>query len=200
VSVGAYRIVIMGINIDFKATGLDDAIKELGKMIKALEKAGSSIKGVALHSRNRDDSSASNAQILEWLKEGGRDFVTNSSEDNEALAKVAAAEIERRLNTALSKKAVASKAAETGREASQVATEISAAYHMAAMKKYMEQISDRIRSQKSNNGSLKPLSESYADWKKKKVGNAEPIGVLTGQLLDNLDGSGLGGRNIKLIK
>jgi DNA-binding transcriptional MerR regulator len=190
----------MGINIDFKARGLDEALKEIKKIIKALEKAGSSIKGVALHARNRDDSSASNAQILEWLKEGGRDFVTNSSEDNEALAKVAAAEIERRLNTALSKKAVAAKAAETGREASQVATEISAAYLMAAMKKYMEQISDRIRSQKSNNGSLKPLSESYAEWKKKKVGNAEPIGVLTGQLLDNLDGSGLGGRNIKLIK
>ena len=73
---------------------------------------------------------------------------------------------------------------------------------IAAMKKYMQHVTDRIDYGRSNVEPFeKRLTDRYAEWKKKQTGGwAYPIGKLTAQLLDNLNPDGLGGRNIRLKK
>jgi hypothetical protein len=73
---------------------------------------------------------------------------------------------------------------------------------IAAMKKWMNQVADRIDRQETNvppfNGELTP---EYAREKARRTGGwIKPIGKLTGQLLENLTASGPAAGKIQLKK
>jgi hypothetical protein len=168
---------------------------------------------------------ASNSTILRSLKAQGRDFITASSSDLDEIANSAANEAERILGSEFSKGAAIDKWTHQQRKADlklkrdrsaganpdpskyfrgldQFATDLSRALLEASMKTWMRQISRRIDKSETNNP---PFNGKLSDeWYQQKIsltdGWAYPIGKLSGQLLDNLNPDGLGGRNIRLRK
>jgi hypothetical protein len=190
--------------------GLETARDVLG----ALHKLGSSLRAVELNSVSREDSEATNAEILKWLVYTGRDFITASDQDADEIAKAFSAELERRLGAEFSEEAFWYKLNEREQQSGKkwnenerrenqekLANELAAASLKEAMHKYMYQVSERIDYGRTNNPPFnKILNEQYEKWKKNVYGFAYPIGKATGQLIDNLNPDGLGSRNIRLKK
>lgn len=193
--IGANRL--MGIELKLETEGL----QQITDALDILRQLNSRVGAVELHARKRTDSSATNAEILSWLNESGRDFTTNTKAQNEEIAQAFASELERRLGVEFSKKAVIDKWGGRGgnKQLGKTASELSASSLVLACKKWMMQISDRIENEETNVPPLEPLSEDYAERKLNDVGH-DKIGRYTGQLLDNLNPDGLGARNIRLKK
>lgn len=186
----------MTIELSMKAEGLE----EIKSILDQLSKVGSEYRGVRLNGIKRTENADNdNGEILEWLKESGRDFVSVSSEDAEKIAQVAVDELEDRTSKALKRAQRAAgkglKGAERKSAMAAVTTfekgenwsrQTAAAVLKVAMKEYMEIVQKRIENQDPASGELKPLSPRYREWKEKNYG-FDTIGKLTGQLMDNLD-------------
>lgn len=189
----------MSIEISLESEGL----RQVQGILTELQKLGSVIKAVELHTIKRKDSEKNNAEIMQFLKKTGRDFVTASDRDAEEIARMAVAEVERRLGVEFSKAAVVDRWKGKGEknELSQFATQMADSMMRAAMKKYMEQVSDRIDNQETNDPPFnEKLSEAYEAKKLKDHGFAYPIGKATAQLLDNLNPGGTAGSRIRTRK
>ena len=185
----------------FHVTLETQGLKGVTQVLDALQQLGAQVGAVELHTRKRDDSDATNAEILRWLAEQGRDFITPSGKDTDEIARTFAAELERRLGKQFSQLNVVDKWVGSGfqKKLSVFATELGSAGLMEAMKKYMDQVSKRIDKQETNVPPLKTeLSDSYKKKKEKK--GWLDIGKFTGQLIDNLNPDGKGARNIRLKK
>jgi hypothetical protein len=178
-------------------------LQTVRKVIGALQSLGSKLGAVELNSVSREDSEATNAEILQWLVYTGRDFITPSADDAEEIAQAFAAELERRLGDEFSREVFGDKWDEqpSGKKQEAFASELAAAGLKQAMMAYMTQVYQRIQSQSTNNPPFESeLSEAYAKHKLKTFGFEKPIGKATGQLIDNLNPDGLGSRNIRLKK
>lgn len=181
-----------------------EGVQRLNTLVKVLKRLGAAIAAVELHGIKRNDSSADNAEILGWLADQGRDFVTPSDSDIAKIEKAFVAEVERRsglLLDSIPMKDSAAKLKRSGIDA-QMASEIAGASFIAAIKEWMDQVGDRIDAQKTNNPPFNAqLTPAYEAWKKTKTGGwAYPIGKFTGQLLDNLNSSGPAAGKIRLKK
>ena len=154
-------------------------VKGLGKaqkLLKVLGKLGNSIRAVDLNAKSRQDSSEkNNAEILEHLAEGGRDFVTPTDETMKKITRALVDNLELEI-----RKLKTSKASVTGAAKKAAAN----AFHAAAMV-WQEEITRRIKEQDwvGDGGDLSP---EYAKYKENKYGFQTPIGVATGQVRDNV--------------
>lgn len=165
-----------------------DMMAQLNAVLKSITAdLKSTARGVELGGHTRIDGN-SNAEIIEYQADQGRDIRTINRRDAEAIASAFAGEIEKRLAVALQK----------GREPN--ASGMSGAAYRAAMREYMARAIDKIDSQRESNGSaFKALSEKYRARKLEDFGFAEPILKATGQLIENLNPS-TASREIKLRK
>ena len=70
----------------------------------------------------------------------------------------------------------------------------------AAMKKNMAQSLERLDNQRSNTGTIDSIDpeSSYGKQKARDVGFVNPPLKKSGQIVDNLDSGGTGGKNIKV--
>ena len=195
-------------------------IAQMKETLFFLKQLGAVIENVELRGKKRlEDSSITNADVLLYLKEGNsrsedqkkRDYVSMTPEDARELATVfadvAASEYQKYLNR--SQKQLA-KAQRTGQDvanlskkieaqATQKANQIAAKAFMEAMKLAIEKISDRIKDERDFKGDkVEQLSEEYEDQKRRDHGHIHPIGVATGQVLENLSPNVPG--NIRLNK
>lgn len=177
-----------------------EGLQTIERVLSALQSMGSQIGSVELHTISRKDADATNAEILKWLKNSGRDFLTQSSKDNEEVAQAFCSELERVLGKEFSEGAVIDRweARGAGRDLGQFTTELADRTLRAAMTKYADQISERIDDQRSNTGEIADLSDAYKDYKQKAAGFIKPIGKFTGQLMDNLNAHGPGRSKIRV--
>jgi hypothetical protein len=206
----------MSIRLNFDIEGMET----VNNLLHYLRRLGAKPGGVNLlaHSRNED---ITNADLLQWHahKKGSnwnypqRDFISSSTGDLNEIGKKSAqaldAEMQKYINRVqkFTKSVIrhggTSYRTRTGKikqlkappDTRQMANQWAAKMFRAAMKAYMKQAHDRIMSERSNTGSVPPL----ADKTKERKGH-DAILRETGQILDNLDFGGIGGRNIRVTK
>lgn len=172
--------------LEIGVKGLD----EVQGFLKALRKLGSIIKAAELNAKDRQDGDATNAQILDWQKEQGRDWISEDSEMNKAIEKAMSESFQESFNKVTIKT--------MGKNPKGLASSIASKGFLAAMDAAKKTVTERIEEQKGAGGSsIKELSEQYLKEKQRKYGFADPPGKATGQLLDNL---APGPRNTKLRK
>lgn len=159
------------------------------KLLKTAEKLGSAIKGAQLNAKSRGDSAKTNAEILEYLAEGGRDFVTPDSETLRKIEETIAGHLEEGLERI--------KRGNLKKSEKAAATEIAAKAFKEGATVWNDKISQNISDGKTADGQVEELSEEYARQKQRRYGFTKPIGVATGQVRDNV---APGGRNIKLTR
>lgn len=155
-------------------------------------------------------SGTQNSEILSYLKTGGRDFITVLPQDVDAVQSAFVEEVIRRMPSAANAGsrnvagamtlAAGSAFSKINDAATKHAKEVARAGLIKAMKTLMRTVSWRIKSQTAATGSLKPLSKSYSEWKLRRYGFIIPIGVASGQLLDNINPDGTGIRNIRIVR
>lgn len=188
----------------FELTLETQGLQPVLEVMEALHELGAKPSAVELNSVSRSDSDQTNAEILRYLADQGRDFIASSNQDADQIAKAFSDELERRLGDKFSKEVFWDNwgtAKSSTKSAKALANVLSAAAFRAAMMKYMEQVADRIDSQHTNNPPFKAeLTDAYAAKKLREFGFTKPIGKASAQLLDNLNPDGLGARNIRLKK
>lgn len=175
---------LVGNVIELEARGLKEAQDRIKGVIAMANEMGARIRGVALLPKTRKTESGeptppktTNATIVEELIASGRDFFTLRSAEANAVAGVVDAAFQRRI------------ASHKAKMTPQQARGAAVGALIEAMKKYMEIVTKRINRQETATGSPASLSEGYAAHKQRKYGFADPIGVATGNLLENLDPS-----------
>jgi len=157
-------------------------------VMKELEKLCSAFQGVELPGHSREEGSLNNADIIDYLAEGGRD-ITSNDEDVELAALAFVAEAEPFLQ-----RAAQSQTPPSAGKASSVSGKAWRAAGLVVLFK----MRDRVEAGQNSDGSSKPVSERYAEWRLKK--HSIPKHVIfkaTGQLLTNLSG---GKAALKLIR
>ena len=185
--------------IDIETKGLAEA----QELLATLEKMGAKKRSVDLHGKERleSGSSANNAQIMEWLKDTGRDFITPTQDMMAKIGQKLSDEIEDGLVKAYARRAARAIKAHAKQKPykpkgdDQLARSVMNRALKNAMFEAMEIMTERIEKQETADGVLKELTEAYAAYKQKKFGFTTPIGKATGQLIDNLEPAA---RNIKL--
>jgi len=146
-----------------------NGMSELDKMIKKLQAVGSSIKGCNLNPVNRSENGDDNPAIIGKLKDQDRDFAAIDKVEAERIAKAFARKAEVLLEQSVDAPP----------------TVVAAKSVIEAMREYMRIVIEHIKEGKIEN---KQLSPSYADYKSRQPGwSVYPIGIATGQLLDNLN-------------
>lgn len=167
--------------------------------------------GVDLLPRPREDGSYDNASILESLRDTGRAFADVGPNEAERIAQAAAAEAERRIAAVQAKAAAGARREQQGKamsgaqaratallsgakteETRAAARSAAAATWRAAMREYMEIVTEHIQEQTGPDGApleSPSLSPDYAARKQRAVGYTLPIGKRSGQLLENLNAS-----------
>lgn len=162
-------------------------VKGLGKaqkMLKTLAKLGNSIKAVELNAKEREgDSDLNNAEVLDYLAEAGRDFVTLSPKEQDKLKEI----LEEKLGKGI-------KRVKESDDPNRKAKEVVAKAFIEAGMYWQERITAHIEEQDWI-GDGGELNEDYAKKKEKEHGFRKPIGVATGQVKDNVQP---GKRNLKL--
>ena len=211
----------MSISLSLHAEGLE-TVNDLIHYCQAL---GAKPGGVNLLSHPRAEGGPTSAQLLKWhahLEGTGhpypkRDFVTNSKSDNEEIAKAYAKTLDEEMKKFIKQKAKWEKlksrsvmgqyTTRTGKikelkpppDKRLKANAWLTKAHIAGMKIYMEQVHNRIERELSNTGDVPELSESYTKRKREVKGFIDMM-KWTGQILDNLDFGGVGGKNIRVTK
>ena len=158
--------------IELEAKGLDDIIRKLEKMQSEI----GGIRGVELNPIPRAEGDVSNADLLEYLKLQGHDFITLSASEENRIAQAFDKELQRRIDRDQMEKAAAAGALRS------------------AMNAYMDIVSEKIESQEGAG----ELTEAYKKQKIEQYGFDKPIGVATGQLRDNLNSKGPGRSMIRI--
>lgn len=199
------------------------------EMLAVLEQiaGGKHYTGAELKGRTRDPVTSdkdgrqlfkggdTNAQVLDWLAKGGRDFRNTRGDADrigaafvkhaiEAIGKhkllrgYSGSKDSQSMINALAK----ATAAKTGRKVKveNIARSFAGAGFREAMKEYMRVVSENIEKGKFEGGGSKELSKQYAIFKQLHKGFTKPIGKFSGQLPDNLNPKGPNARNIKLIR
>lgn len=183
--------------ISAEVEGLDSVFELLGELNALIGDYG--ITGAELKSVARKDGHGeSNAQIGDWLAEGGRDFFSATTADTDQIAKTVASVIEQRTQALANRMSKRSRkignmnwtSALTQKSASAIRTDwaraTGAAALRAGMREWMAAVDQRMTSQEtSTGGGPSKLSERYAAYKARRFGFVIPIGVASGQLRDN---------------
>ena len=200
------------IELQMEVLGLDS----FAEFIAELAGLPSHYSGVSLAPIPRAESKSDNSKIMNYLAESGRDFKAMRGSQVEQMEVASANELQRRLDVQTKKmaRALGKKHGMKGRELTAFAASMQGMMNFkgddkwgrqaqgamlkAAMEKYMEMVTDNIEEQRAMGGVV-PLTEDYADYKRKTYGFETPIGKATGQLLENLDTS-ISAKNIKLEK
>jgi hypothetical protein len=175
----------IAIMIQMDAIGLDKALAQL----KALGGFIGMVKGAEFYGRTRRDSGKNNADVLDWLTEGGRDIQKMGSKEMDRAAKALAKEAERRLQhlpTGISQKR---------------AVEILAAAYRDAGKEILEILTERIKKEITSDGNqAKKVTPEYAAERRRKYGVPDSaVFKATGQLLDNVNPSNNNVSRIKIL-
>lgn len=165
-------------------------LKLANELIVKLSDGGADIKGVSFNASSRkEDPSIDNRQILNWLKEGGRDFQSITEDESKEIEDVFIKEVERRF-ARLDESSI--------KNLKNTLNSILVSGLKKAILKLISIIHNHIvRGTVAGGGSVDALSPEYAKVKQRKYGFTHPIGVATGQLLDNLSPDV---KNIKIIK
>ncbi len=176
--------------IDIEAEGMKEAMA----LLKVLNKIGASIKAVELHGKRRiEGSDNDNADVLDYLSKGGRDFISSDDAMAADAGRAFMREARKRIGQHGGIKGVKGLA-----NAEKVAREITMVGFYAAMDEVKRHIRTRIDTGKTaDGGSPDDLSKAYATYKQNKHGFTKPIGKATGQVYDNL---APGKRNVKFKK
>lgn len=166
-------------------------LKLMQKRLKMLEKVcgGKAYKAVELRPKQRKDGDHTNAEIMKFLAEQGRDFRHPDSKELDEIGRAFIKEIETKFKT-LAEKTNVEKAAKN----------VSGLGFREAMKVYMASTTERIEEAIWKGDGDKQLSEKYEKFKQRVYGFTYPIGKATGQLLDNLNPHGPAARNIKVTR
>lgn len=172
--------------LNIKTQGLENAMA----LLKTLQHMGTAIKEVQLLAKDRVESAADNAEIIGHLIAQHRDFFSPNDEMVSKIDKVMVETMEEELTKQTVKRV------STGKDQKKVANAVAAKAFIAGMEVAKDIMRERIENQVTADGSAPlPLSDDYEIQKQRKFGFTTPIGVATGQLLDNL---ARGTRNIKL--
>jgi hypothetical protein len=165
-------------------------LKIANELMVKLREGGADIKAVAFNAYKRKEKPTdTNSKILNWLKEAGRDFTTISNAEAQEVEAAFTKEVNRRL-ARLSERDV--------KNLKNTMNSILVSGLSKALLKIIEIINTRIESGNiAGGGAVAPLTQQYAKAKMKKHGFTKPIGVATGQLLDNLSQDV---KNVKVIK
>jgi hypothetical protein len=171
----------------------DIDLKELtmaNELMAKLREGGADIKGVVFASHGRkEDPSVTNSQVLEWLRDGGRDFKTITDDEVKEIEDAFIHEVERRMERLGTRDIKSIK---------NTMNSILVSGLKASLMKIISIIHTRIeRGTVAGGASVKQLSEEYSKVKQRKHGFTKPIGKATGQLLENLSQDV---KNIKVIK
>lgn len=174
-----------------KQSGLEEA----DMMLQALQRISKVRRSADLNSKQRHeaDSTMNNAQILKFLDDGGRDFVTPSSKALDEMDKAAVTMIEK----GLAKYRVGhqgGRITNAGKMTQAQARGVQSNAIGAAAQIWLKEITRRVKEGDWTGDGDPKLVEEYEKWKRKTFGFAYPIGKATGQLLDNV---APGSRNIK---
>ena len=174
-----------------------DGIEEAQDLIQKLHALGSSIQSAEVNGRARkEDGRKNNAQVLRWLGEnhkgGNRNFwEMTQAETDTIVIKPFVKKLMDSLNemgnhpTKSSMKAAAVAKLGDVKKAAQWANQKMGNAMKAACNAYLRWVSANIENGNWK-GSAGDLDSAYADLKKKRHGFTHPIGVATGQLLDNV--------------
>ena len=181
------------ISIDPTVLGQIQAYQEA---LKSLEKLGVVYKAIDLHARGRPDAAASNAEVLDGLAKQGRNFVDPDAGDVQRFAQAFADSVIKNMQRALAKVGTKTKTGKTI-TAEKLALELSGKAYRAAAQEWLKEISRRIESQDWIGDGDSDLSPKYKKRKLAKFGFTKPIGVASGQVLDNVSPKT---RNLKLRK
>ena len=174
-------------SIDLTAEGMEEAMSVL-KRYEVIA-SGRVNKGVELRANTRQEGKHTNAEIIQFLAEGGRDFRSISKREVDRVAQKFIDRIDaifQKVRGKAGDEAAARNATNQGWK--------------AAMKAYMDAVVDNIKNAKWSGDGDKKLSPAYEKKKMDVRGFAYPIGVYTGQLLDALNSSGPMARNIKVTR
>jgi hypothetical protein len=191
------------------AEGLEGAYQTILTARAMLDEIGNRVKGIELKGKTREDSSENNAEVAEFLAKSGRDFFKPTQEVAEEIAGIIADRIESELErvpkrgkhkgSALGGTGSRFKAILGSKKVVRRATAAASKAYREGLKHWMQGVLDNIRKQRTFDGSIiQGLSLEYKIWKLDKFGFAEPVGVASGQLKENLDPSKSG--NIRLLK
>ena len=179
-------------NLSLEATGLE----LMQEKLKMTAKLGSTVANAELNSVPREEvagipeTGATNREILDHLLKQKRDFISTYKEEREQIAKAYIKEFEKQW----------AKHQKPDGNPARRANAIDMAGFRAAMRVYMGIVYNRILDGKGFGAFNGTLSEEYAEWKKKAVGFAYPIGKLTEQLLENVNPAGSTTGRIKVNK
>lgn len=181
-------------SIEFGAQGLErmqTVLKTLDKLAKQRLRADLNAKDrepISLpHRTMRTDGT--NADVMQWLADKGRDFRTQDSSELDRMARAYVDKTEPQLNKVKEhdnpEKAARNVAAQGLRD---------------MMRRYMLQVSRHIDEGKWTGGGNRELSPQYAIFKETFAKFKKPIGKFSGQLFDNLNQKGPNARNIRIKK
>lgn len=177
------------LNLDLKAEGLQPIVQKM----KALEAMvnGSLYQAVELNSKQRIDyDEPTNAEILQYLAEQGRNFTEMDASELDEIAQAFVDKIEEFMSKV--------EAAEKGKDQMKAARNTAANSWKAAMLEDMRLVTEHIEEGRFTGGGNKDLSPAYARFKQAAVGFTHPIGKFHGELIDNLNPKGPASRNIRV--
>ena len=142
-----------------------------------------------------------NAEIITYLAEQGRDFRTVDDSQSTAIGKAFLDNLMERFKKVAAMVPKIPKKAPARKPLTQVqrAAKNAANYGLReAMKALMKAVTDNIENAQWSGGGSKKLTDAYEERKRDTVGFAYPIGKFTGQLLDAINADGPASRNISI--
>jgi len=184
--------------IEIEAQGLQAAM-ELMQTLQTQPQ----VKGIVVNTKERAEGTGiNNKQIMEWLSDSGRDFFSANQivvkELDQVMVEAMEKELKKQLNMAQKREKARRRGTFFKRSKKKEANVVATKGFRAAMKRLLQIVTERIEQQITASGAPPAaLSESYQVEKEFKHGFTIPIGVATGQLLDNITP---GNRNIKLTR
>lgn len=188
-----------------------DGLEEAQEMLAFLHGLGNTIMAAQVlgHSR-KEDPSKNNKQVLEWLGEnhpgGNRNFHSLTDAEQQKMNKIFVDKLHKALkkyekralkrNIAIGRALLKGGPSAAIAKQQQFASNTMAQALRATCMEYLKWLTTNIE-QGQWRGSGGDLDAEYAEQKQKKHGFTHPIGVATGQLLDNVAPSS---KNIELVK
>jgi hypothetical protein len=172
-----------------EVTGLENSMA----MLRTLEKIAKVKRSADLNAKQRIEEGDNNAEILEYLADGGRDFVTPSKKSLDEMDKSALDVIEKSL-AAFKVTTTGGRITNKSALSQQQAREVLSNALMAAAQDWMREITRRINEADWTGDGDRKLSPEYEAYKRKHFKSVYPIGIASAQLLANV---APGSRNIK---
>lgn len=168
----------MRLNLEAKGMAAAQAV------IDAAQKLGANLGGVELRGKSRLKGDLNNAEVEEYLRKGGRDFITPNAACEAKLGEIIETTFEKEL------KRVQARNIKQNKPKKLTKGQASAVCGIAlrnAMKYWMEWSTANIEEQRLAGGGIPDkVKKAYAKYRLKKDGVSKDIvGKATGQLLEN---------------